>query len=65
VISPERAARLTQDLAAFEDLVLTECGLNNGARQVYVRQWRRRIRPWLLGQLTADDVPRQTEPGAP
>lgn len=65
MIGPDRASRLVDDLAAFEDLVLTECGLNNGARQVYVREWERRIRPWLLGQLTADDGARQTEPGSP
>jgi hypothetical protein len=65
VIGPERAARIADELFDRDRQALTRIGLNGDALAAHRQEWQWDIRPWLLGQLTADDVALQTEPGAP
>jgi hypothetical protein len=65
VISAERAQRITDELLDRDRQALTRIGLNGDALAAHRQEWRWDIGPWLLGQLTADDAARQTEPGSP
>lgn len=62
---PVRARRIADGLGLLVAEILADIGINGDAVNAFDREWRQRGKPWLLAELTADDAPHQTEPGAP